>query len=61
MDCRSIEREETSMKWISVKDRLPEDGTSVLICGHETYTCQAHIWEGKWFYDGIIDSAAKPS
>lgn len=43
------------MEWISVNDRLPEAGVTVLICGEGLYTNAAHIWAGAWHCDGLID------
>lgn len=41
--------------WIDIKNSQPIDGTSVLICGPELYTCEAHLWDGEWLCDGLID------
>jgi hypothetical protein len=40
------------MNWISVKDRLPATGISVLVCGKGIYTTEAHNWEGVWMQGG---------
>ncbi len=49
------------MNWISVKDRLPEPGTGVLICGLELFTCMAHYWEGSWLDGGMLADADEVS
>ena len=35
-------------KWISVKDRLPEDGVQVLACTKHGKAFSAHCEKGKW-------------
>ena len=40
--------------WIDIKDKQPEAGTEVLICGPELYTMSAHQWAGEWLCDGVL-------
>jgi len=42
------------MKWISVKDKLPENGTIVLIYGHLDLLPKKSIYSGVYNYDAEI-------
>ena len=41
------------MEWISVKDRLPEDGIKVLVAYNTGYVTTGRQWFGKWNGEGI--------
>lgn len=43
-------------EWISVKDRLPDFGQSVLVFGEDKAVRVGHVWEtGKWRIAGFPD------
>lgn len=41
-------------KWISVKDKLPEDGVQVLACTKHGKAFSAHCEKGKWRVSGSV-------
>ena len=42
------------MEWISVNDRLPEDGENVIACDKERAVCEAiYDKDGKFYWSGF--------
>lgn len=41
-----------SPKWISVEDKLPEEGKSVLVHYVDGWMPVAHLFNGKWYQSG---------
>lgn len=48
------ERVKSMSEWISVKDRMPEVGTEVLICAREKYGNRCSIITTAFYEDGTV-------
>lgn len=52
----TISKKETTQKWISVKDRLPEENKKVLVSNPSAHTSKiAWKYRGHWFFDTNCD------